>query len=194
MMIFLLVITVAYIAGSINFAILVMTVFAKKDPRKHSSGNPGTFNIYRNFGIWWALPVFLLDIGKAAGVAFLAMILLPKTAVPFAAFFLILGNHFPLFHRFSGGKGVANYIGFIMVIAPLWTLAGLGAWVIAYKIGREAFIGSFFMVIILGTGQIAFSGYYLLPCIATVLTVGSIIYFHKSNVAAYIHKKKSGLS
>lgn len=185
------VIAVAYFAGSINFAILVMRIFAKKDPRKFSSGNPGTFNVYRNFGIRWALPVFLLDIGRAAGIAFLAIGLLPKSAVPFVALSLILGNHFPVFHGFSGGKGVANYVGFTAVITPLWTLAGLASWVLVYKIGREAFIGSFFMVAVLGIGQMAFAGFHAAPCILTSLTVALIIYFHKENILGFIENKKS---
>ena len=59
----------AYIAGSINFAILLFKVIKKDDPRTKFSGNAGTTNVYRIAGKFWAAAVFLLDIGRAVGVA-----------------------------------------------------------------------------------------------------------------------------
>ena len=99
----------AYLAGSINFAIIFFKLAGKEDPRLSFSGNAGTTNVYRQAGILWAAVVFLLDIGRALAVAVIASYFLKTHLLPWAGFFLVLGNSFPCFHGFRGGRGVANY-------------------------------------------------------------------------------------
>ena len=45
----------AYVAGSLNFSILICRITGRDDPRHHGSGNPGATNVYRQAGIWWAM-------------------------------------------------------------------------------------------------------------------------------------------
>ncbi|MEG2597453.1 MAG: glycerol-3-phosphate acyltransferase, partial [Oscillospiraceae bacterium] len=40
----------AYLIGSINFAIIISKLFAKKDIRNYGSGNAGMTNVLRTFG------------------------------------------------------------------------------------------------------------------------------------------------
>ena len=54
----------AYLAGSINFAIIVLRLLGKEDPRTTFSGNAGTTNVYRQAGKGWAVLVLLLDVGR----------------------------------------------------------------------------------------------------------------------------------
>src|SRR5208283_6021776 len=102
----------AYLAGSVNFAIIFFKLAGKEDPRLSFSGNAGTTNVYRQAGFIWAAVVFLLDIGRALAVAVIACYFLKTHLLPWAGFFLVLGNSFPCFHGFRGGRGVANYLGF----------------------------------------------------------------------------------
>ena len=95
----------AYLAGSVNFAIIYSKLAGEEDPRLSFSGNAGTTNVYRQAGILWAAVVFLLDIGRALAVAIIACYFLKTSFLPWAAFFLVLGNSFPCFHGFRGGKG-----------------------------------------------------------------------------------------
>ena len=121
----------AYVAGSVNVAILVFRLTGREDPRRHGSGNPGATNVYRQAGLGWAAAVLALDMGRAMAVALLAVALLPASAVSWVGLGLILGNRFPCFHRFRGGKGVANYLGFTLVIVPLWAVSSVRrAWAI----------------------------------------------------------------
>ncbi len=62
----------AYLAGSVNFAILFFKIAGRADPRLSFSGNAGTTNVYRLAGMPWAVLVFALDIGRAMAVAALA--------------------------------------------------------------------------------------------------------------------------
>ena len=68
---FLLGMLCAYLAGSINFAILLFRLIGKDDPRMHFSGNAGVTNVYRQAGWPLAALVLILDMGRAMGVALL---------------------------------------------------------------------------------------------------------------------------
>jgi glycerol-3-phosphate acyltransferase PlsY len=105
---FLMVCLLAYLAGSVNFAILFFKIAGKADPRLGFSGNAGTTNVYRQAGRLWAALILALDVGRALAVAALALYFLDRACVAWPGFFLILGNTFPCFHKFRGGKGVAT--------------------------------------------------------------------------------------
>ncbi len=98
-------IILAYLAGSINFSILLFKISGKKDPRKEFSGNPGVVNVYRQAGLLMAALVWLLDMGRAIGIALACIYLLSTALVPIGGLALILGTRFPCFHQFRGGQG-----------------------------------------------------------------------------------------
>ena len=120
-MILILLILLGYLAGSVNFAIILLRLLGREDPRTQFSGNAGTMNVRRQAGKGWASVVLLLDVGRAAALAALALYLLPVALVPWVGTALVLGNRFPCFHRFRGGKGVASFLGFTIPLAP-WAL------------------------------------------------------------------------
>lgn len=171
-----------YLLGSVNFSILLLRLFRKGDPRKWSSGNPGVFNVYRQYGFLWATPVFLLDIGRAAGAAALASWYLSPELVPWGSLALVLGNRYPVFHFFRGGKGVASYLGFTAVVSPFFAVAAAMVWVVVYRISRQAFIGSFGMVAVLAVGMTVRSGWTVTSLSATILAVGIIVLGHRRNI------------
>jgi glycerol-3-phosphate acyltransferase PlsY len=175
----------SYLAGSINFAIVFFKLAGKADPRLSFSGNAGTTNVYRQAGYFWATVILLLDIGRALGVAALAAYYLDGRYLPWACFFLVLGNSFPCFHSFRGGKGVANYLGFTVLIAPWAALASAAIWLISYGIGRITFIASFFMVFTLALGQ-AFSLHWKFSAVSGALATFLLILFnHRKNIFDY---------
>jgi glycerol-3-phosphate acyltransferase PlsY len=91
----------AYLAGSVNFAIIFLKLAGKADPRLNFSGNAGTTNVYRQAGILWAAVVFLLDIGRAITVAFMANYFFKKHFASLGLFFSCSGQYLSLFSRFS---------------------------------------------------------------------------------------------
>ena len=175
----------AYVAGSVNFAIIFFKLTGKKDPRLSFSGNAGTTNVYRQAGYFWATVILLLDIGRALGVAVVAVHFLEAKYLPWAGFFLVLGNSFPCFHGFRGGKGVANYLGFTALIAPWAALIAAVIWLIVYGIVRLAFIASFFMIVTLAFGQ-AFTLDWNFSAITGALATFLLILFnHRKNIINY---------
>ncbi|MEN6331642.1 MAG: glycerol-3-phosphate acyltransferase [Smithella sp.] len=178
----ILVCSIAYLAGSVNFAIIFFKLTGKGDPRSSFSGNAGTTNVYRQAGFLWAAVIFLLDIGRAAAVAALAVYFLPASFIPWAGFCLVAGNSYPCLHRFYGGKGVANYLGFLLFVAP-WA-AGLSAaiWLVVYGVVRIPFIASFFMIFILSVGQACFFNWVFGAVAGSAATFALILLNHKKNI------------
>lgn len=178
-------IALAYVAGSVNFSILLFRLTGRDDPRTHGSGNPGATNVFRQAGMGWAVAVLLLDVGRAVLVAFGAKLLLPFQYVPWVGLGLILGNRFPCFHGFRGGKGVANYLGFTAVVAPVWSALGALAWGGTYRAWRIPFIASFAMIFFLATGTALAEGADWPARAGAGVTALFIVACHHRNIRAY---------
>ena len=181
----------AYIAGSVNFSILLFRMLGRDDPRYHFSGTAGTTNVYRQAGVFWAGVVLLLDLGRALAVSWAALYLLPINYVPWVGLALILGNRFPCFHQFHGGKGVASYLGFTAIILPCSAAISCLVWVGVYGIVRIPFIASFFMTLVLMVGTIIACGYQAAASIGTIITAMFIFYNHRQNVVELFSKPSS---
>jgi acyl phosphate:glycerol-3-phosphate acyltransferase len=180
----------SYLIGSINFAILLLHLLGKEDPRTQFSGNAGTTNVYRQAGRGWAAVILLLDAGRAVALAALALHLLPFAQVPWIGFSLVVGNRFPCFHGFRGGKGVAGYLGFTILISPWAAALSCLVWVIVHRIVRIPFIASFFMILTLGVGVIAVSGGEVAPIAGTVATVLLIVFNHRKNIVTLLAERQ----
>ncbi|MBR6737971.1 MAG: glycerol-3-phosphate acyltransferase [Clostridia bacterium] len=129
---FLLLAIGSYLMGNVNFAIIISKL-KKRDIRTLGSGNPGTLNMSRNFGMGIGVLTLVLDMLKGAIPTFVGYIIykdmvfagstLPISEVVMVGcgFFAVLGHIFPVFMRFKGGKGIATTIGVFMVCSPLVT-------------------------------------------------------------------------
>ena len=112
---------VAYLIGSISFAVVVSWCAGLPDPHTYGSGNPGATNVLRSGKKSAAALTLIGDGAKGALALWLAMRLAPEfelgemtlAAVALAAF---LGHLFPLYFRFKGGKGVATAAGILLVL------------------------------------------------------------------------------
>jgi len=116
----------AYLLGSVSFAVVVSRAFGLPDPHEYGSGNPGATNVLRTGNKAAAILTLLGDGLKGFVAVFAAQKLGPMVGadawcVPAAALAVFLGHIFPVFHRFSGGKGVATAAG--IVFALHWPLA-----------------------------------------------------------------------
>lgn len=121
-----------YLAGSVNFAILITRLRTGSDIRTMGNENPGTANVGRTLGRGWGALVFLGDILKAlipmlaARLLFLAdngpWDILAVFAVGLAA---IVGHCRPLYHGFRGGGGAAAALPVLFFFAPVESLVSL---------------------------------------------------------------------
>ena len=93
------------------------------DIRRSGSGNAGGTNAFRTQGVWFALGVVVIDIGKGALAAGLLphwpllgdpqSLLLQSLVCGFAA---VIGHCYPLWYGFRGGQGAATAVGALLVI------------------------------------------------------------------------------
>lgn len=117
-----------YLLGSVPFG-LVLTRAVGIDLRAIGSGNIGATNVLRTGRKGLALATLLLDSGKGAIAALLALALAGSTEATIAAgFFAVLGHNFPVWLKFQGGKGVATTLGVLVATAWPVGLAACGTW------------------------------------------------------------------
>src|SRR5262245_58501492 len=110
----------AYLLGSIPFALLTARRWSLVDLRQVGSGNLGATNVMRASGVRAGVLVALLDMLKGAASVVLAERLSANAAAPaLAGFAAIVGHIYPIWLRFRGGKGVATACGVFSVLAPL---------------------------------------------------------------------------
>ena len=138
---------VAYLVGSLSFAVIVSRAMWLADPRSYGSGNPGATNVLRTGKRSAAVLTLVLDALKGYLPVFAALLLAPRlgwgtgtvAAVGLAAF---LGHLWPLFFGFKGGKGVATAAGVLMAFNPLLGLATVLTWAIVAAFSRYSSLAS----------------------------------------------------
>lgn len=131
----------AYLLGSLSFAVIVSSVMGLNDPRSYGSKNPGATNVLRSGNKAAAVATLLLD-----GLKGWLPVVLVKwfgadyglgdgtvAAVGFAAF---IGHLYPVFFQFKGGKGVATAAGVLLGINWVLGLATLATWLIVAFFSR----------------------------------------------------------
>ena len=129
----------AYLLGSVSFAVVTSRLFGLPDPHSYGSGNPGATNVLRTGNKAAAALTLVGDGAKGWLAVFLAQKLGPSFSsadwmVPAVALAVFIGHLFPVFHGFSGGKGVATAAGVIfalhwplgLALAVLWMVMALG--------------------------------------------------------------------
>jgi acyl phosphate:glycerol-3-phosphate acyltransferase len=136
-------VVVAYLLGSISFAVLIVRAVTGRDIRAEGSGNAGATNVLRGHGKKLALLVALLDVAKGAAAVLLMRLVTADPAWAAAAGLAgVLGHVFPIFYGFRGGKGVATAVGAFLLLAPLAVLCCLGVFVLVVALTRYVSLGS----------------------------------------------------
>lgn len=118
----ILILILAYLFGSIPWALVIGKVFYKTDIRNHGSGNLGGSNAGRVLGKKAGVAVIALDALKALLSVVLAKTLnMSDTICVLAGLMCCVGHCFPIFANFKGGKAVATTVGFVIGISVLIT-------------------------------------------------------------------------
>ena len=124
---------VAYLIGSIPFAVIVSRLFGLPDPRSYGSGNPGATNVLRTGRKAAAVLTLAGDAAKGWLAVFGARHLSPDNAdvaIAVAAVAVVLGHMYSVFLRLKGGKGVATAVG-VLLATDLYIAAGaVATWII----------------------------------------------------------------
>ena len=119
-----LVAVAGYLLGSVPFGLVMARAFGLGDIRQIGSGNIGATNVLRTGNRLAAFLTLILDAGKGGIAVLAARSLFGEDAAQLAGFAAFLGHCFPVFLGFRGGKGVATFLGTLLVL--FWP-AGLAA-------------------------------------------------------------------
>jgi glycerol-3-phosphate acyltransferase PlsY len=124
----------AYLLGSIPFAIVTSKLFGLADPRTYGSGNPGATNVLRSGNKAAALFTLLGDAAKGWLAVFLVQQFGPAYGaqpqdVAIAGFAAFFGHLHPIFLNFRGGKGVATAAGVLFGFSLWLGLAVMAVWI-----------------------------------------------------------------
>ena len=114
---FLIAAVVCYFIGCFNFAVMISKL-KKNDIRKVGSGNPGTLNMTRTFGLKTGVLNFVCDLLKGGLPSLAGFLLFKDFARYFFGLFVIIGHIFPANLKFCGGKGIASTMGLFVFSLP----------------------------------------------------------------------------
>lgn len=184
-------IIIGYLLGSIPTGIIVAKWTKGIDIRDYGSGSTGATNVLRTAGKKAAVVVFAVDILKGILSVIMARYFTDSLWwIGSAGFMSVIGHNYPIFSRFKGGKGIATTLGVFVVLVPLPTLIGLGAWIVCVAIWRYVSLASitgilvFSIVSLILSAPVAYKFYSLLILLP-------IIYRHKENIKRLLEGKES---
>jgi glycerol-3-phosphate acyltransferase PlsY len=143
-------IILAYLLGSLPFALWIGKWVRGVDIREVGSKNMGATNVFREIGQMYGVIVLLLDMLKAIAAVQLANIIPSNTwmgnEITFWKFMLggmaVFGHLFPVFAGFRGGKGVASLFGVVLAIQPVIALICVGVFLIVVWLTRYVSLAS----------------------------------------------------
>ena len=179
----------AYLLGSIPFAVIVSRAFALPDPRSYGSGNPGATNVLRTGKKAAAALTLLGDALKGWLAVYLAQHIAESgemdVAAAVAAVAATLGHLYPVFLRFRGGKGVATATGVLIALDPWLGAGAIATWIITAFFFRysslaalvAAVFAPFFAFFLYGMGRFAWEGAIGVAVIALL-----IAWRHQDNI------------
>jgi acyl phosphate:glycerol-3-phosphate acyltransferase len=174
-------IAVGYLLGSIPFGLLFTRFGGKGDIRNIGSGNIGATNVLRSGSKLLALATLLADALKGGLAVALVWRLGNDTAALMAGLAAFVGHLFPVWLDFKGGKGIAVFIGAMLIMSPLTGLLFLLVWLLialAFRISSLSAISGLIVTVpfllLLGENETALYG---------AIMVALSLWAHRENIA-----------
>jgi glycerol-3-phosphate acyltransferase PlsY len=180
-LILLLVAVASYLLGSIPFGLVITRALGLGDLRQIGSGNIGATNVLRTGNRAAAAATLILDAAKGAVAVLLARALVGPDAAQVAALFAFLGHLYPVWLKFSGGKGVATFLGTLLALAWPVGLAACATWAVTAAVSRISSLSALVAaglapvwLLIFGRGQM----------LALVVILAALVFLrHGANIA-----------
>ncbi|MCG6976789.1 MAG: glycerol-3-phosphate 1-O-acyltransferase PlsY [Acidiferrobacterales bacterium] len=190
----ILAVLLSYLLGSVSGSLLIGRIRGV-DIRRQGSGNAGGTNAFRTQGLWFALAVVAIDVGKGAA----ATALLPSMAIKLfgpssfptdlalalaCGFAAVLGHVYPVYHQFRGGKGAGTFIGVLLVTQPVFVLPVVGAWLLVLLLTGYVGLSTVLAALAFIPVVMVMANPDTLPTwmVFAVIGAGFIVFTHRSNI------------
>lgn len=182
----------AYLLGSISGS-LILGRFRGVDIRKQGSGNAGGTNAFRTQGFKFALGVVLIDVGKGALAAYLALHFSSSAYIqilPYIAVFCaVLGHVWPVFHGFRGGKGAATLVGGLLMLWPFSVLVLVIVWSLCLTL--SGYVGLSTVLAGFGLLALALVTHASMPVVGFSAAAALLMLFtHRGNMQRLLQKNE----
>lgn len=192
----------AYLLGSLSFAVIVSRLMGLNDPRTYGSKNPGATNVLRSGSKAAAVATLLLDALKGWVPVYLvqqygAPYGLEGATLALVGLAAFLGHLFPVFFRFEGGKGVATAMGVVVAISGGLGLATGVTWLLIAIFFRYSSLASLIAAVfapvyyLMGDGVAWRSDHA--QALSLVVISGCLIWRHSENIARLVKGTESKL-
>ena len=173
---------VVYLIGSIPVGFLITRLAGGFDIRDKGSGTIGATNVLRTLGPVPAIATLLGDVLKGYIAVRAAEVLGPEPVWGAAGSVLaIVGNCWPVFLRFKGGKGVATGLGAFLALTPKSILPALVIWlalVVAFRyVSLASIVGCITMAL-----SVWLFGYPRIYAVAAGSAAALIMWRHHANL------------
>ncbi|MGE4411117.1 MAG: glycerol-3-phosphate 1-O-acyltransferase [Sphingomonadales bacterium] len=174
-----------YLLGSIPFGMVLTRIAGAGDLRAIGSGNIGATNVLRTGRKGLAAATLLLDLAKGAlAVALGARLMGVDSLVnggAMAGVMAFIGHCYPLWLRFSGGKGVATMMGVVLGLAwPIGLIFAL-VWLGMLAITRISSAGGVSAALSAPVACIALGRLDLFAPIAAMALI--VLWRHRANIS-----------
>lgn len=187
---------IAYLIGSVNFAVIFSKAFMKKDVREVGSGNAGATNVLRSAGVLPGILTFLCDALKGFVASYLGKIVFEMIDKPepneygiigayICGLACMIGHILPIFFKFKGGKGVATSVGIFAVCSPVAIILGLAVFAIVTIATKYVSLASVIATVVVVTTSMIFrlTDALIFQQFILSVTMGIIVIFkHKDNI------------
>ncbi len=182
MSLYLILVGLAYLFGSISSAIILCRIAGYPDPRRQGSGNPGASNILRLYGKKAAAITLAGDLLKGLLPLLIGRALqVPEVILASLGVAAFLGHLYPIFFQFEGGKGVATFIGILYGLAWPAGVAFMFVWVVIAATFRYSSLSA-----LVATALSPALVFIMVPSYAyltaTLLMAGFIFWRHQANI------------
>lgn len=177
---------VAYLLGSLSFAIIVSKFMKMEDPRSYGSHNAGATNVMRSGNKKAATFTLLGDLLKGLLVVLVARYFMRgieggEAIVGLCGILAVIGHIYPIFFKFKGGKGVATAVGVLLGFSPWLALLLIVTWAIVFKTTKISSLAAILACLLAPVfayvlfGNTSYFG-------ATLIISVFVIFKHRSNI------------
>ena len=182
---------IAYLLGSINFAIMISKHKYQEDIRNYGSGNGGMTNMMRTYGTSSAAVTFAGDLLKALVALTVGCLLMGLYGGYIAGLFCVIGHCFPVYYHFHGGKGVATTAMVILCLSPLTFLVLFIIFIILVVGYRYISLGAIMCLLMYPLFLSMIDPHGAQFAIFAILIAALVIFMHRENIKRLLNRTES---
>jgi glycerol-3-phosphate acyltransferase PlsY len=182
-----------YLLGNFQTSVLISRLIFKDDVRIKGSGNAGTTNMLRVFGLKPGAFTFVGDLLKGIAAVLIGRAFAAETGGYISGLFAVLGHDYPALFGFRGGKGVASTLGIAWIVSPVLAAVTTVVGAILITATKMVSLGSLIGITVFFILSIVFSHQNIIFVIFVSILWILIMLRHRENIIRIVKGEESKL-